>query len=80
MKTLHIRGVPGELHKRLKLVARMHNRSLSAQVVMMLSDALDEEEFRLRQIGALRSIRRRRFKPPAGAPTSQDFLREDRSQ
>jgi antitoxin FitA len=80
MNTLHVRSVPEELYRRLQLLAKMRNRSLSAQVVEMLSEALDEEEQRLKQKGALASIRRRRFAPPAKSPDSLDLLRQDRQR
>ena len=80
MNTLHVRSVPEDLYKRIQLLAKKRNRSLSAQVVEMLSQALEEEELQAIQSKALTSIRRRRFTPPAKAPTSLDLLREDRSR
>ena len=78
--TLHVRGVPEDVYRRLKHMAETRNRSLSAQVVEMLSQALEEEELRLKQADALNSIRRRRFVPPAKSPTSLELLHEDRSR
>jgi hypothetical protein len=53
---------------------------LSAQVVTMLYQALEEEGRRRQQGQALSSIRRRRFAPPTGAPDSTSLLREDRQR
>ena len=78
MPILHVRGVPEDLYDRLRQLAQARHRSLSAQVLTMLSDALREEERRQEQSRALAAIRRRRFRPPAGTPTSTDLLREDR--
>lgn len=80
MNTLHVRSVPDDLYQRLQQLARARNRSLSAQVVEILSQSLDEEELRLKQASVLASIRRRRFSPPAESLTSLDLLREDRKR
>jgi antitoxin FitA len=78
MNTLHVRSIPDDLYQRLQQLARTRNRSLSAQVVEMLSQALEDEELRLKQVSTLASIRRRRFIPPEKSPTSLDLLHEDR--
>jgi len=80
VNTLHVRSIPDSLYQRLLQLARMRNRSLSAQVVDLLSQALEEEELRLRQTGVLNSIRRRRFTPPTQSISSLDLLREDRNR
>jgi plasmid stability protein len=80
MNTLHVRSIPEDLYKRLQQLAQMRNRSLSAQVVTMLTQALDEEERQRNQNNALNSIRRRRFTPPAQSPSSLELLREDRER
>jgi antitoxin FitA len=80
MNTLHVRSIPDDLYERLQRLAKMRNRSLSAQVVEMLSQSLEEEELRLKQTAALTSIRRRRFTPPTKSPTSLEFLHEDRKR
>ena len=49
MNTLHVRSVPDDLYQRLQQLARARNRSLSAQVVEMLGQALAEEERRAQQ-------------------------------
>jgi plasmid stability protein len=77
MSTLHVRSIPEELYTRLQELARMSNRSLSAQVVTLLYQALEDEERRHQQSQALSSIRRRRFTLPEGAPDSVQLLRED---
>jgi plasmid stability protein len=80
MNTLHVRSVPDNLYRRLQQLAQSRNRSLSAQVVMLLSEAMDAEERQQKQTKTLNSIRRRRFTPPAGASSSTELLREDRQQ
>jgi predicted transcriptional regulator len=80
MSTLHVRSVPDDLYTRVQELARRSSRSLSAQVVTMLYQAIEEEEYRHQQGRVLRAIRRRRFVPPQGTPTSVDLLRKDRQR
>ena len=77
MPTLHVRSVPEDLYQEIQRLAEMRNRSLSAQVINMLAQALDEEKHRKVQAKALHSIRRRRFVAPKKAPSSLALLRED---
>jgi plasmid stability protein len=79
MPTLHVRSVPEDLYDRVRQLAQLRSRSLGAQVVTMLYEALDEEEQRKDQTRTLTSIRRR-FAPPKKAASSLDFLREDRKR
>ncbi len=78
MPTLHVRNVPKTLYDRLRQRAQERNRSISAEVVVLLDFALDESDDS--QAELLDSIRRRRFFNPAGAgaPDSTILLREDR--
>lgn len=80
MNTLHVRSVPDDLYERLRHLARARNRSLSAQVIMMLTQAIEDEERRRSQSKALTSIRRRRFKAPQTTPSSLQLLRADRKR
>ena len=76
MNTLHVRSVPDALYKRLQQLANARNRSLSAQVITMLEQAVDAEERRKKQAKVLTSIQRRRFKAPKNAPSTLELLRE----
>ncbi len=78
MNTLHVRSVPDDLYNRLQQLANARNRSLSAQVITMLAQAVENEERRKRQAKTLTSIQRRRFKAPRSAPSTLGLLREDR--
>ena len=80
MPTLHVRSVPEDLYERMRKLAQLRSRSLGAQVVTMLYEALDEEEQRTDQVRVLSSIRRRRFAPPRKAASSLDLIREDRQR
>ena len=80
MATLHVRNVPDEIYERLRERAEASNRSLSAEVVVLLRGALDDRRPSQREV--LDEIRRRRFFRPAdvGAPDSTTLLREDRDR
>jgi plasmid stability protein len=80
MNTLHVRSVPDALYKRLQQLANARNRSLSAQVITMLEQAVENEERRKKQAKVLTSIQRRRFKAPKNAPSTLELLREDRGR
>lgn len=80
MPTLHVRSVPDELYQRLQGLAQEQSRSLSAQVVALLSRAVDQEELQRQQAGALQAIRRRRFTPPQSFRDSTTLLAEDRGR
>ena len=82
MQTLHVRSVPDELYDNLRSLAQDRQRSLSAQVILMLDRALVEEQRRQEQTEILETVRRRRFTPPpyasfqrGGLPTSPDISR-----
>ncbi len=80
MSVLHVRNVPDALYERLRRRAEAERRSLSAEAIILLSRALDEEEQAPKV--TLDAIRRRRFFDPVkiGAPDSTTLLRQDRER
>jgi len=80
MNTLHVRSVPDDLYQQLQQLAQARNRSLSAQVITMLAQAVEDEERRQKQEKVLASIRRRRFATSDKSSTSLKMLREDRER
>jgi plasmid stability protein len=80
MSVLLVRNVPDALYERLRRRAEAQRRSLSAEVITLLSQALDQEEQSPQ--ATLASIRSRRFFYPesVGAPDSTTMLREDRER
>ena len=80
MPTLHVRSVPEDLYVQIQRLAETKSRSLSAQVVTMLTQALEDEKRRKVQVKVLASIRRRRFTVPKKTPSSLALLREDRNR
>ena len=81
MATLHVQNVPDDLYERLKLRARAEKRSLSAEVVSLLEQAIGEPP--PERVELLERIRRRRsqIEPMRGRlSASLDLLREDRAR
>jgi antitoxin FitA len=80
MSVLHVRNVPDALYERLRRKAAEERRSLSSEVITLLSKALDEGE-QTPQV-TLAAIRERRFFRPAdaGAPDSTTMLRQGRER
>ena len=80
MPTLHVRNVPKDVHERIQALAQSRNRSMSAQVINMLSSAVEEEELRESRSRILSAVRRRRFTYAQDVPDSATLLREDRER
>ena len=80
MATLHVRNVPEDLHERIQAFAHSKNRSMSAQVISMLSKAVEEEELNKSRSQILAAARRRRFTYTQEVPDSAILLREDRER
>jgi plasmid stability protein len=80
MATLHVRNVPETLYDQIRQRAEARSRSLSAEVVVLLTHALEDDRPSAAEV--LDEIRRRRsFRPSAvGAPDSTTLLREDRAR
>lgn len=80
MPSLHVRNIPEDLYERLRCRAQTQRRSLSAEVITLLTWAVEEVE-RSPQ-ATLAAIRSRRFFRPAevGAPDSTSILRQDRER
>ena len=49
MAILHVRNVPQNLYKRIQSLAKVRNRSLSSEVIILLQDALRQERMRRSQ-------------------------------
>ena len=79
MATLHVRGVPDKLYEQVRLFAQASKRSLSAEIIQLLEQALADEAFRQQQTALLDAIWRDRYTPPAGMD-SVTMLREDRGR
>lgn len=82
MPTLHVRDCPEETYERIRELASANKRSLSAEAVKLLDEALRNHERRPAHAEALAWILRNRHVYPAGkkVPDSVELLREDRAR
>jgi plasmid stability protein len=69
-----------DLYEKLRQRAAIQHRSLSAEVIMILRETLDQPKRTPGEI--LASIQKRRYFSPTsvGAPDSTTFLRQDRAR
>lgn len=79
MATLYVRDVPEKLYKRLRARARRNGRSLNAEVLELIDEAvlreLTSEEItdRLAELAAEIDL-------PPDAPRPEDIIRQDRDR
>ncbi|HEY8627980.1 MAG TPA: Arc family DNA-binding protein [Gaiellaceae bacterium] len=79
MATLYVRDVPEKLYKRLRARARRNGRSLNAEVLELIDEAvlreLSSEEIteRLAELAAEIDL-------PPDAPRPEDIIREERDR
>ncbi|MBE9104102.1 Arc family DNA-binding protein [Nostoc cf. edaphicum LEGE 07299] len=88
MATLYVRNLPDDLYAKLQELAASEHRSINAQVITLLEQALKteaqqtEEERRKNVPKLLEEIRLRREKLPTNIewPDSTAMIREDRDR
>lgn len=79
MATLYVRDVPEKLYKRLRARARRNGRSLNAEVLELIDEAVlrelssDEITERLAELAAEIDL-------PPDAPRPEDVIREERDR
>ncbi len=59
MPTLHVRNVPEKLYKRIQKLAKAENRSVTAEVIQLLSQGLQAREARRGAAALIERIRQR---------------------
>ena len=82
MAILHVRNVPKYMYQRLRRLASARNRSLGAEVILLLQEALRQEQARRGQTQLLANIRRGRYvyHRKLRVADSVALLREDRER
>ena len=79
MATLYVRDVPEKLYKRLRARARRNGRSLNAEVLELIDEAVlreltsDEITDRLAELAAEIDL-------PPNAPKPEDIIRQERDR
>ena len=77
MPTLYLCDVPETLVKSLKRRARSNRRSMNAEALEILQQALDAEQADDDLVARLRSLQ---YTVPDGMPTGVDLIRMDRDE
>ena len=72
--TLHVRNVPDDVYERLRARAQLFGRSINAETIEVLRDALHVPRPRRRSIVA--DLNRLRVELPPGAPTPEQVIRD----
>lgn len=80
MSTLYVREIPDRLYQQARKIASSQGRSLSAYVIAVLEQAVQDEKLHRTRSRALANIRRRRRRLPAAAPDSVTMLRQIRGE
>lgn len=82
MATLHVRNVPEKLYKRIQKLAEDENRSVTAEVIQLLSQGLQVREARRSAAAVIERIRQRarEVELPRGWVDSVELIREGRSR
>ena len=80
MAELHVRGIPPELHERLRERASAEGRSLSAEVVAILLRVLDPPVAGSQRSDAIDRLRRiqARNRLAQGQQVAEQLIRDDR--
>jgi plasmid stability protein len=73
--TLYVRDVPEQLYKRLRARARRNGRSLNAEVLDILDEVAEREQFSGRITQRLAELAQASSLPP-DAPKPEDVIRE----
>ena len=77
MPTLYLRNVPTKVYESLRRRAKQNGRSMNAEAVALLVDALDRE----RRTGSITDELRRiahEINLPADAPKPEEIIRQER--
>lgn len=82
MPTLYVRDFPEDLHSKVKRLAEKGRRSVSAEVIVLIDEAVRRETVHEERVETLKRIadRRRGCTTQSGAPDSLTLLREDRDR
>ena len=82
MATIYVRNCPDEMYERIKTRAAEGRRSVAAEILVLVDQALRSDDPVKRRLQALERIaeRRRRNPQPPGAVDTLTLLREDRAR
>jgi plasmid stability protein len=75
--TLYLRDVPESLYARLRGRARRNRRSMNAEAIAILQEALGRDRAESDLMARLRSLQ---YTRPEGAPTAEELIRQGRDE
>ena len=82
MATLYVRNFPDALYTIVQELAGEERKSIGAEVINLMSDAVQRIQRRRRRLAAMDEIEQQdnRFTPSSDGKDSLDLLREDRER
>jgi plasmid stability protein len=81
MPLLQVRDIPDDLYESLARAAKMENRSIAQETIVLLRSALAlKEERKSRRKRILEEIHNIHIENPDNLPDPADLVREDRSR
>ena len=82
MPTLYVRNFPDDLHRKIRDLAAQKQRSVGAEVIVLVEQGIKQESLIRSRSEVLGNIakRRRSYQSPPGAADSLTLLREDRER
>jgi plasmid stability protein len=82
MPTLYVENVPRDLYEALRARARSHRRSIAAETISILEQAVPSQAELKRRAAFLERIQRMRSRGAKGQrePSAEQLLREDRDR
>lgn len=83
MPTLYVESVPAELYEALRRQARTHRRSIAAEVIVLLQEAVPtakELKARERLFAKLTRLRANNPAGPGPFPSTEEMQRQDRGR
>ncbi len=82
MATLYVQGVPDDLYEALRGQARLHRKSIAAEVLSLLEQSVPtarELQSRRALLRRVQSLRRQKART-GSFPSTEEMQREDRSR
>jgi plasmid stability protein len=82
MATLYVENVPDEVYRALRQRAKSNRRSIAAETISMLENALPTRSELRRRLAFYQQVQRirSRHKGSRPGPSTEDLLREDRQR
>lgn len=83
MPTLYVENIPGDLYEALRGRARLHHRSVAAEILALLEENIPTgKELKARQafLRMAQRMRSKNVKATSTVPATEDLQRQDRNR